>query len=442
MGEGEHTIIGRIARERLNQIASRKLSTLGVPVRLASDRETLEGELGFTGRVIHPVTGQPVARARFVVSGHDRLTFLEPPLAALGPVDFYEHERLVAFEVAVAAALAALHSQLEDVAARLRALRLEVAIDAERLQLRAVVKAPGHAFEILGGADGARVSRVAPVGGRPQDVAPTFPALDLRQFASGADLEDFLIASLPQMETRPAAASAPAPEARVAAQLEATPAPRNALTLARLAQVFGDDAMLPPNAMVELVQEFQYAGTRYRFVASREMGTRFKGRLIGPNGDVWSDKFELSSFAGTRAVVAKALGAPPPPAADSGGSAVEFRGADATTGELPQHLQPHPGEVWVMNVVVEEAGPDEVRYVGTDIDGKPYGAARVLKRSDFEAVFSQARGGWRLLIQIDQVLEGAVLYRQLDQSRQPLGAPRKMAAAILVVNFVPEAAAY
>lgn len=95
-----------------------------------------------------------------------------------------------------------------------------------------------------------------------------------------------------------------------------------------------------------------------------------------------------------------------------------------------------------MNVVVEEAGPDEVRYVGTDIDGKPYGAARVLKRSDFEAVFTQARGGWRLLIQIDQVLEGAVLYRQLDQSRQPLGAPRKMAAAILVVNFVPEAAAY
>ncbi len=442
MGEGEHTIIGRIARERLNQIASRKLSTLGVPVRLASDRETLEGELGFTGRVIHPLTGQPVARARFVVSGHDRLTFLEPPLAALGPVDFYEHERLVAFEVAVAAALAALHSQLEDVAARLRALRLEVAIDAERLQLRAVVKAPGHAFEILGGADGARVSRVAPVGGRPQDVAPTFPALDLRQFASGADLEDFLIASLPQMETRPAAAAAPEPEARAAAQLEATPAPRNALTLARLAQVFGDDAMLPPNAMVELVQEFQYAGTRYRFVASREMGTRFKGRLIGPSGDVWSDKFELSSFTGTRAVVAKALGAPPPSPADSGGGAVEFRGADPATGELPQHLQPHPGEVWVMNVVVEEAGPDEVRYVGTDIDGKPYGAARVLKRSDFEAVFTQARGGWRLLIQIDQVLEGAVLYRQLDQSRQPLGAPRKMAAAILVVNFVPEAAAY
>ena len=41
--EGEHTIIGKIPRERLNQIASRKLSGLGVPVRLGADRETLEG---------------------------------------------------------------------------------------------------------------------------------------------------------------------------------------------------------------------------------------------------------------------------------------------------------------------------------------------------------------------------------------------------------------
>ncbi len=165
MGEGEHTIIGRIARERLNQIASRKLSTLGVPVRLGADRETLEGELGFaSGRVAHPITGQTISRARFVVSGHDKLTFLDPPLAALGRVPFYEHDRLLAFEAAVAAALAALHGQLDDVAARLRALRLEVTVDPERLQLRAVVKAPGHAFEIIGGGEGARVARVAPVG--------------------------------------------------------------------------------------------------------------------------------------------------------------------------------------------------------------------------------------------------------------------------------------
>ena len=441
MGEGEHTIIGRIARERLNQIASRKLSTLGVPVRLAADRETLEGELGFSGRVVHPVSGQTIQRARFLVSGHDRLSFVDPPLAALGPIDFYQHERLIAFESAVAAALTGLHRQLEDVAARLRALQLEVTIDTERLQLRTVVKAPGHAFEILGRADGARVSRVAPVGGRPQEVAADFPPLDLRQFSRGAELEDFLVASLDQMVVPSAVTPVPAPATQAAAQLEATPAPRNALTLARLAEVFGADAMLPPNAMVELVQEFQYAGTRYRFVAGREMGTRFKGRLIGPNGDVWSDKFELSGFPGTRAVVALALGASISEAGEPG-APVDFSAAAAIHGELPQHLQPHPGEIWVMNVVVEASGPDEIRYVGTDIDGKPYGAARVLKRSDFEAVFSQARGGWRLLIQIDQVQDGSVIYRQLDQARQPIGASRKMASAILVANFVPEAAAY
>ena len=46
-----------------------------------------------------------------------------------------------------------------------------------------------------------------------------------------------------------------------------------------------------------------------------------------------------------------------------------------------------------------------------------------------------------LLVLVDQVQEGSVIYRQLDRSRQPIGAPRKMAAAILVANFVPETTA-
>jgi hypothetical protein len=40
------------------------------------------------------------------------------------------------------------------------------------------------------------------------------------------------------------------------------------------------------------------------------------------------------------------------------------------------------------------------------------------------------------------VQEGSVIYRQLDSQRQPMGAPRKMPAAILAANFVPEASAY
>jgi hypothetical protein len=435
--EGEHTIIGKIPRERLNQIASRKLSALGVPVRLAADRETLEGELAFGGRLVHPATGKAIARGRFVVAGHDHLRFVDAPLAALGPVAFYDHERLTTLEQALAAALQGRSAALQEVAARFRALRLEAAVDPDRLAVRAVVKTPSHAFEILGTPEAVRVSRVAPVGGVPFEVSPEFPPLELTAHAGPAELELFLARSVPHMQPVPRAAAAQAPAAGGA--LQATPPPRNALTLAALAAVFGEDAILAPNAMVELVQEFQHGGTRYRFVAAREMGTRFKGRLIGPSGDVWSDRFDLADFPGARKVVALALGA-----SDDGAPAVDVPepAPGAPAADFPGHLQPHPGEVWVMNVVVEEAGADEVRYVGTDIDGRPYGAARVLKRADFEAVFASDRGGWRLLVQIDQVQEGHVIYRQLDRQRQPMGAPRKMSAAILVANFVPEAAAY
>jgi hypothetical protein len=435
--EGEHTIIGKIPRERLNQIASRKLSALGVPVRLGADRETLEGDLALS-RVVHPATGQPVPRARFVVVGHDHLRFLDPPLAALGNVGFYEHERVAALEQAVAAALQKRTAALQEIATRFRALRLEATLDPDRLAVRAVVKTATHAFEILGAPDATRVSRVAPVGGVPFEVAPEFPVLELASFAGLSDLEVYLVHAAQRMAQAPTRTPAPTAAAAAGGVLEATPPPRNALTLAALAQVFGEEAVLAPNAMVELIQEFQHGGTRYRFVAAREMGTRFKGRLIGPSGDVWSDRFDLADFPGTRKVVALALGA-----TDAGEAAVPAEpSAGGTPGGFPGHLTPHPGEIWVMNVVVEEAGQEEVRYVGTDIDGRPYGAARVLSRSDFEAVFSQERGGWRLLVQIDQVQEGHVLYRQLDTQRQPIGAPRKMSAAILVANFVPEAAAY
>jgi hypothetical protein len=308
--EGEHTIIGKIPRERLNQIASRKLSALGVPVRLGADRETLEGELALGTRVLHPATGKPLGRARFVVAGHDHLRFLDPPLAALGPVVFYDHERLAALEQALAAALQHRSASLQSVAARFRALRIEAGLDPDRMAVRAVVKTATHAFEILGDPDRVRVSRVAPVGGVPFEVSPEFPDLDLGAHPTATDLEVFLAGHVAVMQPgpRPPAAAAettPPP----GSALQATPPPRNALTLATLAQVFGDEAVLAPNAMVELIQEFEHGGTRYRFVAAREMGTRFKGRLIGPSGDVWSDRFELADFPGTRRVVAPALGA-------------------------------------------------------------------------------------------------------------------------------------
>ena len=58
----------------------------------------------------------------------------------------------------------------------MRALRLEAALDPERLAVRAVVKTATHAFEILGTPERVRVSRVAPVGGKPFEVRGRVPA--------------------------------------------------------------------------------------------------------------------------------------------------------------------------------------------------------------------------------------------------------------------------
>jgi hypothetical protein len=438
MSEGEHTIISKIPRERLNQIAGRKLSALAIPVRLGQDRETLEGELLFSGVIRHPATSQPLQRARFVVEGHDQLRFLDPPLSGLAPVPFFDCERASAVEQRVGQALTERMALLQKQAAGLRALGLEVTADPARLAARAVVKTPTHAFELLGGHGGIRVSRVAPVGGKPFEVGAGFPAVDLAQHGTLGDLEFWLASRVPEMEgAREQAQPAAAPPAPSGEAVAATPPPRNAVTLGQIARAFGESSVLAPSAPVEVFQEFHYAGTRYRFVAVREVGTTFKGRLIGPSGDVWADKFELSRFPGTAQVVTLALGA---------SQAEEPAGvgglAPAAPGPVPQHLLPHAGEVWMMNVVLEGTQADEVRYVGTDIDGRPYGAARVLKRKDFEAVFTRTGMGWRLLVVVDQVQGDQVLYRQLDPQRQPMGAPRRMATAVLVANFVPEASAF
>jgi hypothetical protein len=437
MAEGEHTIISKIPRERLNQIAGRKLSALGIPVRLGADRETLEGELAFAARVVHPLTAQPIARARFVVEGHDRLRFADPPLSTLPPVVFYDLERTGELEARVAEQLQRRASLLGELAARMRALRMEAVLEPDKLLVRSVVKTAGQAFEILGGPEGVRVSRVAPVGGRPFEVPFTFPPIKLDEHASLVDLELWLDQAADQMRGGASGAEPARAAVGAGARVDVPPPPRNALTLGQLAQAFGTEAMVAPNAPFEVFQEFQHAGTRYRFVATRDMGALFKGRLIGPSGDVWSDRFDLARFPGTPELVAAALGIP-----SAGGAEQRGAGAEPARQKVPDHLMPRAGEIWVMNVVVEQSGADEVRYVGTDIDGRPYGAARVLKRSEFEAVFSSDRGGWRLLILVDQVKEGIVLYRQLDPQRHPMGAPRRMATSVLVANFVPEAAAF
>lgn len=292
---------------------------------------------------------------------------------------------------------------------------------------------------------GARVTRVSfrvcghdhlQLGDGPFSGLPPIRFYDLDRLDA---LEDRISEAVRGMQ----AGARPSPVARAdrpQSCLCAVPAPSDALSPLVLAKKFAG-ATFSPGADVEVQQEFELKGARFRFTASHEQGDIFKGRLVGPTGEKWGERFDVNRFPGVRELVAMVLGVDDEsPAPVAAGGATHAHATEQSA--VPEHLIPHVGEVWVMNVLVEQATPSEVRYTCVNIDGNPYGAARVLKAADFESVFTQEKGGWRLPILIENVSGSEVVYRQLDRQRQPRGAQKKLATSILVNNFVPEAAAY
>jgi hypothetical protein len=425
--------------ERLVQIATGKLNALGLSTAIDPVRKTLRGELTFKlGRVVHPINRVPITGGTFSVVGHDHLLFSSPPLSALGPIKFYDLASTLALEERVAAALSARMMLLQQLAEKLKMLRAPASLDADRLVVVGEVQAVSHRFQVCAGPEGVWISRVTATHGEVLFSAssPT-TLLDLAQYQSPVDLELYLTDAVPALQQQKAAPPPRAPEpAKATLEVKAAP---NALSLSILAQRFGPEAVLTMATPCEVTQDFTFNGGTHRFSAVHVSGTTFKGKLTGPTGEKWSDKFDLLRFPGIAQVVANVLGAKlrgtEPPAAPAP--------ATAPATNVPDHLVPQVGEVWVMNVIVERDDAGEIRYACTNIDGKPFGAARILKRAEFEAVFTQAGTGWRLPILIEELgADGSVIYRQLDSQRQPRGGQKRMLTAILVTTFIPEATAY
>ena len=413
-----------ISSERINQIAGKKLASLGLQVRVAADRRTLEGELAFkTAQVVYPGTEQPIPRGRFVVRGHDSLRFTEPPLSALGDVLFYDVEKLTALEERLAQKLRERMQELERAAGELKRLRLPYKLDPQRLGLRTVVKTAQHSFELVAFPTEARVVRVEPSSGNGFDVAPEHPPLRLTDFRLFVDLELFLSTDVDRMRRPPTVT----PQTPLTVKVEPVPPQAGQLTLGMLVQRLGADTVLSPTSGMELFQEFQVGDTRYRLTLTRQDGAMFRASLGNESGEKRAETVDAAKFPGAAKLVAGWMqppGAPP---------------AHAPASSVLAHPMPTPGEIWVMNVLIEEDSSEEIRYVCTDTDGKPYGASRILRRADFESAFVRhPGGGWRLLIQIDEVEAESVVYRQLDGQRQPRGQPRKLAVAVLVSTFLPE----
>jgi hypothetical protein len=432
-----------VSKERLNQIAARKLHALAIPSKLGGDGQ-LTGVMTFgAGRLQNPVNGQPLAGGPYVVVGHDHLLFQQLPLATVGPVMFYDCPSQESLEARLSQKLQQRHAALAARIPSLTRLKLSPELDPERLVLVSVVKATSHAFELIATPEKVFVSRIAPLNGKPVALPPEAVLVDLAEHVSGADLELHLVHTLPRMlqtQTQPPKAAVSLETEARAKVLSASPAPRGALTFSLLHQLGGDMVVTSPG--LELVQEFTVGTSRYRFVASHLSGSTFKARLLGPTGEKWSDKIDLTRFPGAAQLVSTVLGLPAAEVAGTSPTSDTPAEPQPTKSPASHHLSPVPGEVWVMNVLVEREDPQEIRYVCTDIDGKPYGATRLHKREDFEAIFTLERGAWRLLIVIEGVTEDTVTYRQLNAAREPRGPQKSLRTPLVLTTFLPEAASY
>ncbi|MFN0061466.1 MAG: hypothetical protein ACKVPX_02960 [Myxococcaceae bacterium] len=425
---------GKVSPERLNQIAQRKLAALGLKSR-ATGSGFLEGELPITaGRVSHPTTGISVTHANFLVVGHDRVRFINAPFSGLDAVVFYDVDSVAAFEARLLSALSQRVQALKGVGSKLKTLGLATTLDADALTINAWVTVGDNRYEIVGSPGLVRVRRVVPPSGEPKPVPEKLGAIPVEEFTTTAEFELFLEASA-DLKQIAGGESAPAPPpASTSPSLESLAPEAGALSLVALAKLGGSHVAVSD---ATLMQTFEHEGKRYVFTAKQVQGNTFEGKLSGPRGEKWSERFDLTRFPGIAIFVANLLNvtpeAPTAPAPEA---------PRKTIPAVPAHLEPHAGEVWVMSVIVEQDDGNEIRYACVDMDGKPYGAARILKKADFDVIFSQLGTGWRLRIRVEDVVEGHVLYRQLARDGRASEALKKMPVTVLASNFMPEAAAY
>lgn len=441
----------RPPRNRLHEIAQRKLGSLGIPTRPTADGGSLEGELvpGSTG-IRNPLSGKPIERVRFVVEGHDKLRPMAPAaVEGLSPISFLDIQRPEPIASQIEQALQKRAATVQgSVLPQMRRLRLEPTVDGERMRAVGRLELTGLGTVGIEGDDrGIRAAWVQPMRGRPAIPLGDLP-LNLQEFEHRVDLELHLFSTVEKALT-----AAPAPST-------ATPVPgpkvttlsgtQGGITLAELVEKFGADARIA--GPLALVRDMAVGETRVRFGARLDQGKRFLGRLTGANGAIWEEGFDLERFPRLDEFVVAKLGmnaAPatqtPPPGPPGAlqftlGPAAAVQAGGALLGGT---ILPVTGEIWVMSILVESDTGGEIRYVPVDIDGKPFGAARTLPKADFLATFETAGSvGYRLPARVLEVSATHVTYVQLDPRRQPVGQPKSGTVTMFVHHFVPEAAAY
>lgn len=214
-----------------------------------------------------------------------------------------------------------------------------------------------------------------------------------------------------------------------------------AIPLGALLEAFGPDAALQPGA--RLAKDVTFEGKPARLVVDVHDAAAFVAQLLRDDTKLWQGDVDLAVLASwdrLAARIARELAnAPAAPAQrEEPRRAWGAREEALTRGLLP----PIVGEIWVMDVRVEEDDEHEIRYRSVNIGGEEYGAPRVLARKYFEETFVASQNGYRMLVRVLEVGDDSVVYQRVSQKRELAGKPRGCPMIVFLANFMPEAAAY
>lgn len=437
----------KIPPERLNQIAQRKLNAMQVATRTVDTPhgQRLEGELHLAdGALRDPFSQASITYALFTVQGHDQLLFLKPPpLVALGPVPFFDHAEMYQVLAQVQRQLEQRAAALEQQQRRCQRLGLACRVDTSKLSIQAKVKLAQA--ELLLEGDGRQLSIVQlRRPGQAQAVAVEPVPLSLDEYADRIDLElalDGLASSLQEKKIAAAAAepvTAPSPSATA----DESKQPEG-LPLGEVVARLGQDCLLTRGAI--LAKDLQVGARKLRLALRLEEGNQLAVRLLAPSGEiVWRGRVELERLVSAEDFVVGLTAEASVQSQRGGGTAATPVPA---ASRVPVDFElaagqalPVAGERWVMNVLVERDDGNEIRYVGINADGQPFGAQRVLPKAVFTTVFVRASPGvYRLLVEVVAVKQGTVHYFQLDAANQRRDSTRSCDLPTFMSNFLPEA---
>jgi len=415
--------LGRIRRE---------LAELDIRTQFTPRGDALTGELLPGDDLVNPLDGQPVPRITFRVGVDGMFQIKSPPLVdGLSVADCVRSESKARLLGQLTQSLHRRVGEVEALHKRLEGLGLDPKMDAERAEVVVQVDLDMAGEAMLVGDDRGLVARyVVPAVGKRTPVSLGDLVLDLADFSDKVDMELFLAARAEEVLAGAGATEASAPN-------PAAPASAKGLTLEQLVERLGPTTVL--GSGFSLVRTFRIDGEEARFEAHHHGDEGFAARLKRGGDTVWEGDLLLSKLSSLDDFVAELV-------AGNGSSISEVPSPHAWSEEQARlvagFLPPAPGEIWVMDVHVDDDDGQEVRYHGRNIGGESYGASRVLAKATFEATFAQVGVAYRLLVRVLEVGDDYVEYQRLDAARKPVASPRRAPLIIFMATFIAEAAAY